>query len=506
MMASHLPAPGVEPIRRCTVGGRTLWYHLECIQQPERARACGSGPKSSADRRPVDPPPVVQLRIFEGPTFEQAKHNDITFLYNADMFCFATLEQARVIAHGRVQSSVANTPPVLTGAPVSGMAYLDRPEEAGYFIFPDLSVRHEGRYRLIFSLYERFKSPEDATQGNADQGDEYFEMRGIIKTNEFTVFSAKKFPGLTESTTLSRTVAEQGCRVRIRREVRVRRRDRKPGVPGAEDHEEDYSHRAPRETPDPQRDYRARSMSTDNNQRTGAYISEPQRRPSGVEYPRPPPTFTAGGSNGGHLAFGGPNSAHSTSQYPQPYHRDGGASSSSSVPPSPSYAPSQSATFPPPSPYAATQQRPQQNYERPPSQHSHYAPPPQPSPQRETYPYDCTRPSSSSYALPSQSFPSIMEKPAPAFNRPAEPKIILPSVAHLAPPLEADRNLPPPLPGFSAKRSFDDTFRSDDPYGRVQSHKNGSRPSDVVHDAENHSNMIWRSAAGDWKRYEGGLY
>ena len=30
---------------RITKGGRHLWYELEVIQQPERARACGSGPK-----------------------------------------------------------------------------------------------------------------------------------------------------------------------------------------------------------------------------------------------------------------------------------------------------------------------------------------------------------------------------------------------------------------------------------------------------------------------------
>lgn len=30
---------------RITKGGRHLWYQLEVLQQPERARACGSGPK-----------------------------------------------------------------------------------------------------------------------------------------------------------------------------------------------------------------------------------------------------------------------------------------------------------------------------------------------------------------------------------------------------------------------------------------------------------------------------
>ena len=50
-----------------------------------------------------------------------------------------------------------------------------------------------------------------------------------VKSQDFVVYSAKKFPGLTESTALSRTVAEQGCRVRIRRDVRMRRRDGKGG-------------------------------------------------------------------------------------------------------------------------------------------------------------------------------------------------------------------------------------------------------------------------------------
>lgn len=35
---------------RVTRGGRKLFYHLDVIQQPERARACGSGPKCRCPR------------------------------------------------------------------------------------------------------------------------------------------------------------------------------------------------------------------------------------------------------------------------------------------------------------------------------------------------------------------------------------------------------------------------------------------------------------------------
>ncbi|KAI1633923.1 velvet factor-domain-containing protein [Biscogniauxia mediterranea] len=283
----------VQREHRITKGGRHLWYQLEVLQQPERARACGSGPKSSADRRPVDPPPVVILRVFEGETFEGAR--DITFDYNVDFFCYASLEHARPMAHGRVQTPAATSPPVLTGFPVSGCCYLDRPDPAGYFLFPDLSVRHEGRYRLVFSLYELIKEEQDQDRDAPEQDKDDISMSGLnagdanhrmdLKSADFVVYSAKKFPGLTESTTLSRTVAEQGCRVRIRRDVRMRRRDTKASAASEYDNnaEDEYSRRHRTQTPEA---YRARSVSNSSMERAAF---PDQRRPSNAEYGAPPP-------------------------------------------------------------------------------------------------------------------------------------------------------------------------------------------------------------------------
>ena len=193
---------------------------------------------ASADRRPVDPPPVVELKIFEG----EAK-TDVTFSHNANFFLYTTLESARTIAPGRGNATPAPYP-VLTGMPVAGMAYLDRPSPAGYFIFPDLSVRHEGKYRLSFNLFEELKEAKDADTEPALSNPEHpnnkllrsspmaphshVHFRLEVKSEPFVVYSAKKFPGLAESTALSRVVAEQGCRVRIRRDVRMRRRENKP--------------------------------------------------------------------------------------------------------------------------------------------------------------------------------------------------------------------------------------------------------------------------------------
>ncbi|KIN03066.1 hypothetical protein OIDMADRAFT_65360, partial [Oidiodendron maius Zn] len=142
---------------RNTKEARTLTYYLTVIQQPERARACGSGAKSYTDRRPVDPPPVVELRIFEG---NGADCTDVTSSYNSNFFLFTTLESTRPVTQGHKQRLMLHVP-VLDGAPVSGMTFLDRPRPAGYFIFPDLSVCKEGRYRLSFNLYEATKDDKD---------------------------------------------------------------------------------------------------------------------------------------------------------------------------------------------------------------------------------------------------------------------------------------------------------------------------------------------------------
>src|ERR1700753_4462658 len=132
--------------------------------------------------------------------------------YRANFFLFATLDNARQISHGRVPQQTQSLP-VLTGTPVAGMVYLDRPSPAGYFIFPDLSVRHEGKYRLSFSLYEELKEDRvEDENGNLVKPDGQIEAhvthRLEVMSQPFVVYSAKKFPGLTESTTLSRTVAE----------------------------------------------------------------------------------------------------------------------------------------------------------------------------------------------------------------------------------------------------------------------------------------------------------
>lgn len=311
----HPPNETEYSSTRTTREGKELTYTLKVLQQPERARACGAGakcernhpssrplhmtdyPPASADRRPVDPPPVVELRIFESD--KTATHKaDITFGYNANFFLYASLDLARPMAQGRVQPQPMICP-VLTGVPVAGIAYLDRPSPAGYFIFPDLSVRHEGRYRLNFNLYEEIKDPKDADMESTNPQElqlmptspkpsapkSFMHFRLEVKSQPFTVYSAKKFPGLAESTHLSRVVAEQGCRVRIRRDVRMRRRDTKAGLDHDDYDNEDVFSRGDRFAT-PESTYsqtpieRPRSISHGSVDASGPYGPQPLRRPS----------------------------------------------------------------------------------------------------------------------------------------------------------------------------------------------------------------------------------
>jgi hypothetical protein len=316
---------------------------------------------ASADRRPVDPPPIVELRVYEG---EGAALQDITFSYNANFFLFATLENARVVAQGRVPPG-PTTFPVLTGTPVAGMAYLDRPQPAGYFIFPDLSVRHEGRYRLSFALYEELKEardmdPEDRQNleiARLGGNEAHVSHRLEVKSAPFTVFSAKKFPGLTESTALSRMVAEQGCRVRIRRDVRMRRRDTKSNKEWDDEYDETAYERARRTatpdaysqqnmpTPQPIADGSDRPRSVSNA--SNASFAPPQRRPSmqdmasSYQQGYPP-----------QMAPQQPQNGYQTMQYSQPpahtYPAQYSQPQGMMQPPQAPYQPAQQHTFQPP--------------------------------------------------------------------------------------------------------------------------------------------------------------
>jgi hypothetical protein len=84
-----------------------------------------------------------------------------------------------------------------------------------WFVLQDLSVRTEGNFRLKLSM---------ADIGNGDANNSVVTsgkcpVLASTFSESFTVYSAKKFPGVIESTALSKCFAQQGIKIPIRKDA-----------------------------------------------------------------------------------------------------------------------------------------------------------------------------------------------------------------------------------------------------------------------------------------------
>lgn len=103
-----------------------------------------------------------------------------------------------------------------------------------WFILQDMSVRTEGWFRLKMCCYVMNKFAFD---GNSDEGPVNNEsglldlcpMVASIFSSCFKVYSAKKFPGVTDTTALSRKFAAQGIKIPIRKDGQKRKRGDQDG-------------------------------------------------------------------------------------------------------------------------------------------------------------------------------------------------------------------------------------------------------------------------------------
>ncbi|MCO5590218.1 hypothetical protein L7F22_044187 [Adiantum nelumboides] len=249
-------------VQQITENRENIEYILHIREQPKHSRMCGVGEK--ADRRPIDPAPIIQLRVVthefpKGGTNSTTKEDDKSseipiseplrdakssivnsqpsnlppkrnmirrgvpvktewgegwedkawYLENPYYFMYAMLADAEtddelhLLSDGKTRYT--------TGSCVSCLYHLkdiDQSEQ-GFFVFPDLSIRVEGRYRLKLCLFETI-------------GHEVHHCKSIY-SKPFNVYTAKRFPGMEESTQLSRSFADQGLKVRVRKNPRARR-------------------------------------------------------------------------------------------------------------------------------------------------------------------------------------------------------------------------------------------------------------------------------------------
>lgn len=102
-------------------------------------------------------------------------------------------------------------------------------KDGGFFIFADISVRHEGFFKLKFTLFKIIET-------------HVYRLCSVF-SDTFQVYSPKTFPGMSESTFLTRCFSDQGVRIRIRKETRTpsnHTKRRRTEEQADEEHDERY--------------------------------------------------------------------------------------------------------------------------------------------------------------------------------------------------------------------------------------------------------------------------
>ncbi|KAH5425278.1 hypothetical protein HBI88_082290 [Parastagonospora nodorum] len=183
--------PSVEPVR---VGQCKLVVR----QQPYEALVSIEGKEKS--RKPIDPPPIVELQV--------NNPSDPGRQWLQSPYFFVVVD---LIENGR---SKRREPDAmigpLTGTLTSSLHRLKDSDniDKGFTVFADVSVTLVGTFRLRFSLFE--------LQRNGTMS----MFLASVDSEEFNVVAAKDFKGMAESSVLSRSFSDQGVRLRLRKEPR----------------------------------------------------------------------------------------------------------------------------------------------------------------------------------------------------------------------------------------------------------------------------------------------
>ncbi|RYP55122.1 hypothetical protein DL768_000241 [Monosporascus sp. mg162] len=171
-------------------------WSLVIRQQPRHAKVAGVKDK---DKKPVDPPPILALVI----------NDPISSLHIQSPYLFvsAVLEDADTERSGRKSPQGPPTQNALTGSTVSSLHKLKDIDnvETAFFVFGDLAVKKEGFFRIRFDLLQIDLMSREVTHLTS------------VLSDVFEVQSARTFKGLSESTFLTRSLSDQGVRLRVRK-------------------------------------------------------------------------------------------------------------------------------------------------------------------------------------------------------------------------------------------------------------------------------------------------
>ncbi|KAJ3383531.1 hypothetical protein HDU92_004081 [Lobulomyces angularis] len=179
-------------------------YKLVIRQQPFHVRMCGNTDK---DRRTVDPPPIIEVLEVDEAGHLYPIIKDSAFyimrveLWNEQKSELATLSKKKFVDL-----------PLIIGDLVVGSRVLsdDLGRTGTFFVFDDVSVRYQGRYRLKFKFYDIESGNElDCLMPKAYVLSEMFSQ-------EFVAVTAREFPGMLKSAQITKHFKTQGLRLSIR--------------------------------------------------------------------------------------------------------------------------------------------------------------------------------------------------------------------------------------------------------------------------------------------------
>ncbi|EYE99940.1 velvet factor family protein [Aspergillus ruber CBS 135680] len=209
-------------------------YHLHIRQQPIAARACGAGDR---DRRPVDPPPIIQMLLTDFNPDDVDILQDPRFTVGCLLFPRNTGNtwESCTSSINRSDDDSGNLPgqstPLLSGKAFVSPFYVDADPDPStapahpsrhttntnlstklqpdadaripstFFIFSDLSVRTAGLYRLQFRLMN---------WGNVEDTGQSMPILAEVWSEPFRVYPAKDFPGMRDSSPLAEGLKEMG--------------------------------------------------------------------------------------------------------------------------------------------------------------------------------------------------------------------------------------------------------------------------------------------------------
>ncbi|THU91501.1 hypothetical protein K435DRAFT_727147 [Dendrothele bispora CBS 962.96] len=181
---------------------RAVSYHLEVVQQPQKTAEFRNAPLS---RLPVTPPVIVRLVIRDPSGNPVVPESELPFLV-AHLSLYSENGMTRLDMGSSVSHS--QSAPILYGNLVSSVDQLEdlQGNRGLFFLFPDVSIRWGGRYRLGITLL-RLSNPSH--QSSATQS-----AVGLAetRTNTFDVLPPNQYTAVRQ-TRLTQSFLRQGARM-----------------------------------------------------------------------------------------------------------------------------------------------------------------------------------------------------------------------------------------------------------------------------------------------------